>query len=106
MSVGYGSTWWYCVCGQRVANMQVHDCPGPKQYPSTPTFDMAPGYVQAELDRLRAENAELRAMLAKYQYPCAICEECGGVEPGSGTTIRVEGHRPDCALSRLLGTPE
>jgi hypothetical protein len=57
-----------------------------------------------EVDRLRAENAELKRLLLKHQWSgltpvgsSGACPECTGTAPPEGT-----GHRPGCALAAAL----
>jgi hypothetical protein len=60
----------------------------------------------AEIERLRAENAELRRLLAKHQWAGltpigshGVCPECSGsIYRGDGT-----GHRRGCAIAAVLG---
>jgi len=78
--------------------------------------------AEGERDRLRAENADLRAMLAKHTWPnqgmalmdedhefsvgyISRCVECGGSreifydeDPGPGM------HNPGCRITELLET--
>jgi hypothetical protein len=57
-----------------------------------------------DINDLRAENAELRRLLAKHQWAgltpvksTGACPECAGSQPPSGG-----GHRPGCAVARVL----
>ena len=57
-----------------------------------------------EISRLRAENAELRRLLAKHQWAgltpvgaTGACPECAGSAPPEG-----RGHRPGCAWAAAL----
>ncbi|HWW09259.1 MAG TPA: hypothetical protein VNY76_03330 [Candidatus Acidoferrales bacterium] len=57
-----------------------------------------------ELERLRAENAELRRLLNKHQWAgltpiksIGACPECLGSAPPEG-----HGHRPGCAIAAAL----
>jgi hypothetical protein len=59
---------------------------------------------EAEVGRLRAENAELRRLLAKNQWggltpvkSNGACPECSGSKPPAGG-----GHRPGCAVAAAL----
>ncbi len=60
--------------------------------------------MEDEVQRLRAENAELHRLLAKHQWSgltpvgaVGACPECAGTEPPEG-----RGHRPGCALAAAL----
>ncbi|HSS62030.1 MAG TPA: hypothetical protein VLK30_11315 [Candidatus Limnocylindrales bacterium] len=60
--------------------------------------------MEDEIQRLRAENAELRRLLNKHQWSglapvgaSGACPECAGVAPPAG-----RGHRPGCALAAAL----
>jgi len=60
--------------------------------------------MDAELARLRQENAELRRLLAKHQWSgltpigaVGVCPECAGAAPPEGS-----GHRPGCAIAAAL----
>jgi hypothetical protein len=57
-----------------------------------------------DVDALRAENAELRRLLAKHQWggltplkSNGACPECAGSQPPLGG-----GHRPGCAVATVL----
>ena len=59
---------------------------------------------QDGVDRLRAENAELKRLLQKHQWSgltpigsSGVCPECAGSAPPEGA-----GHRPGCALAAAL----
>jgi hypothetical protein len=61
---------------------------------------------EAEVGRLRTENAELRRLLVKHQWggltpikSNGACPECAGSKPPDG-----RGHRPDCAVAAALAT--
>jgi hypothetical protein len=63
-----------------------------------------PEISEAELRRLRAENAELRRLLEKHQYAGltpvtsnGACPECAGSAPPVG-----RGHTSGCAIARAL----
>jgi hypothetical protein len=63
--------------------------------------------ADAEVARLRAENAELRRLLRRHQWSgltpvgsVGVCPECGGAAPPAGG-----GHRPGCAVAVALGPP-
>jgi hypothetical protein len=58
-----------------------------------------------DVEALRAENAELRRLLAKHQWAgltpvksIGVCPECAGAKPPDG-----HGHRPGCAVAKVLG---
>lgn len=60
--------------------------------------------MESEVDKLRAEVAELRRLLAKHQWSglapvgsAGACPECAGVAPPDG-----RGHRPGCALAAAI----
>ncbi|HEY1775862.1 MAG TPA: hypothetical protein VGG41_06850 [Solirubrobacteraceae bacterium] len=73
--------------------------------PSLPT---KPSHGGSEtLDRLRAQNAELRRLLEKHQWSgltpfksYGACPECCGSAASWG------GHRPDCAIAAGLAIPD
>ena len=57
-----------------------------------------------DVEALRAENAELRRLLAKHQWSGLVpaksngaCPECAGSQPPIG-----RGHRPGCAIAAVL----
>jgi len=59
---------------------------------------------EAEVARLRTENAELRRLLVKHQWggltpikSNGACPECAGSRPPDG-----RGHRPGCAVAAAL----
>ena len=60
----------------------------------------------AEIEQLRAQNAELRRLLEKHQWvnvtpvSYGACAECGGSEAPFA-----RGHRPGCAIAEALGQP-
>jgi hypothetical protein len=61
---------------------------------------------EAEVGRLRTENAELRRLLVKHQWggltpikSNGACPECAGSKPPDG-----HGHRPGCAVAAALAT--
>ena len=63
--------------------------------------------ADAELARLRAENAELRRLLRRHQWAgltpvgsVGVCAEWGGAAPPAGG-----GHRRGCAIAVALGPP-
>jgi hypothetical protein len=68
--------------------------------------DVTSEISEVEIQRLRAENAELRRLLAKHQWAGltpigshGVCPECSGsIYRGDGT-----GHRPGCAIAAVLG---
>jgi len=60
--------------------------------------------MEDEIQRLRAEVAELRRLLSKHQWAgltpvgaAGACPECAGVQPPEG-----HGHRPGCALAAAI----
>jgi hypothetical protein len=60
--------------------------------------------VTGELRQLRAENVELRRLLAKYQWSgltpagsIGCCPECARPAPPAG-----DGHRPGCAIAAAI----
>jgi hypothetical protein len=60
--------------------------------------------MEDEIQRLRAEIAELRRLLTKHQWAgltpvgaSGACPECAGVAPPEG-----RGHRPGCALAAAI----
>jgi hypothetical protein len=60
--------------------------------------------MEDEIQRLRAEVAELHRLLAKHQWAgltpvgaAGACPECAGVQPPEG-----RGHRPDCAIAAAI----
>jgi len=67
---------------------------------------MATGRAEhQELQELRAQNAELRRLLAKYQWSgltpagsIGCCPDCARPAPPAGA-----GHRADCAIAAALG---
>jgi hypothetical protein len=63
-----------------------------------------PEMGEAEVQRLRTENAELRRLLDKHQWAGltpfksdGVCPECAGPAPPAG-----RGHRSGCAIARAL----
>ncbi|HYM96309.1 MAG TPA: hypothetical protein VET26_03325 [Candidatus Sulfotelmatobacter sp.] len=60
-----------------------------------------------QIRRLRAENGELRRLLARHQWggltpvqSIGACPECAGTQPPEG-----RGHRAGCAIAAALAAP-
>jgi hypothetical protein len=60
--------------------------------------------MEDEIERLRAEVAQLRRLLAKHQWAgltpvgaAGACPECAGIQPPEG-----RGHRPGCAIAAAI----
>jgi hypothetical protein len=60
-----------------------------------------------DIEKLRAQNAELRRLLDKHQWinvspvkSFGACPECGGSEAAFA-----QGHRDDCAIAAALAAP-
>ena len=63
--------------------------------------------LRAEIDMLRAENAEQRRLLGKHQWSGLTPSRSGGVCPECCASARfAQGHRPGCAIAAALGLSE
>lgn len=74
-----------------------------------PQMPLGNGHVLtvAEIEELRAQNAELRRLLEKHQWvnvtpvhSYGACLECGGSE-----APYAQGHRAGCAIAAALDQP-